>query len=268
MAATGIPLQGVRGGLVLTRAALVHVVRAGLSYGEIGRTHVQVSRICVQGWQNRYCKTSAIKYNYLRSVKSDWHEVLSELFDGATALRSKDLERRGLPRTRISEAVDAGELERIGRGLYTFQGAEQSEYHSLVQVTRLVPHAAICLLSALRFHDLTSQNPHEVWIAIDPKDRKPSLEYPSVKVVRYGAERFGIGLEEHEVEGTTLRVYSVARTVVDLFRYRNKVGLDVALESLREGWREGKFTLAEINRIAGLCRMRNVMKPYLESLTT
>ena len=114
--------------------------------------------------------------------------------------------------------VDAGELERIGRGLYTFQGAEQSEHHSLVQVTRLVFHAAICLLSALRFHDLTSQNPHEVWIAIDPKDRKPSLDYPSVKVVRYGAERFGIGLEEHEVERAMLRVYSVARTVVDLFR--------------------------------------------------
>jgi predicted transcriptional regulator of viral defense system len=162
--------------------------------------------------------------------------------------------------------MDVGALNRVGRGLYALPGAEPSEHNSLVQVVKRVPHSAICLLSALRFHDLTSQNPHEVWIAIGPKDRKPTLEYPSIKVVRYGAERFGIGLEEHEVEGTTLRVYSVARTVVDLFRYRNKVGLDVALEALKEGWKEGKFSLAEINRIAGICRMRNVMKPYLESL--
>jgi predicted transcriptional regulator of viral defense system len=201
-------------------------------------------------------------------VKRDWHEALNELFDGETVLRSKDLEQRGLSRTRIREAMDAGELERIGRGLYTLPGAELSEHHSLVQVAKYVPHSAICLLSALRFHDLTSQNPHEVWIAIGPKDRKPTIEYPSIKVVRYGDERFEIGLENHQLEGSLVQVYSVARTVVDLFSYRNKVGLDVALEALREGWKSRRFTLAEINRIAGLCRMRTVMKPYLESLTT
>ena len=189
-------------------------------------------------------------YNYRRSLKSIWHEALGELFGGATVLRSRDLEQRGLSRSRISEAMASGELERIGRGLYSFRGAEQSEHHSLVQVARRVPHAAICLLSALRFHELTSQNPHEVWIAIDPSDRKPELEHPALKVVRYGSARFGIGLEEHDVEGAKLRVYSVARTVVDLFRYRNKVGLDVALETLRDGWESRKFTLAEVNRIA------------------
>jgi predicted transcriptional regulator of viral defense system len=201
-------------------------------------------------------------------VKRNWHEVLNELYDGSTVLRSKDLEQRGLARSRIREAMDAGELERIGRGLYALSGSEPSEHHSLVQVAKRVPHAAICLFSALRFHELTSQNPHEVWIAIGPKDRKPKLEYPSLKVVRYGDERFEIGLEDHLVEGTRIRVYSAARTVVDLFSYRNKVGLDVALEALREGWKSRRFTLAEINRIAGLCRMRAVMKPYLESLTT
>lgn len=214
------------------------------------------------------CKTSEYARNCRRFVKRDWQEVLKGLYDGATLLRSKDLEQRGLSRSKIREAMAAGALERIGHGQYSLPGAEQSEHHSLVQVTNRVPHAAICLLSALRFHDLTSQNPHQVWIAIGPKDRKPALEYPSIKVVRYGAERFGLGLEEHPVEGTTLRVYSVARTVVDLFSYRNKIGLDVALESLRDGWRSRKFTLAEINRIAGLCRMRRVMQPYLESLTT
>lgn len=201
-------------------------------------------------------------------MKGEWHKSLEALYDGATVLRSRDLEQRGLTRSQIHAAMEAGVLERVGRGLYALNGAEPSEHHSLVMVASRVPHAAICLLSALRFHDLTSQNPHEVWIAIGPKDRKPSLEQPSVKVVRYGAERFGIGLEEHQVEGTRVRVYSVARTVVDLFSYRNKVGLDVALEALREGWKSRKFTLAEINRIAGLCRMRRVMQPYLESLVS
>lgn len=212
-------------------------------------------------------KTLGSKYNCRRSVKHDWHEILKALYDGATVLRSKDLEQRGLSRSRIREAMNAGELERINRGLYALRGTEASEHHSLVQVAKRVPHAAICLLSALRFHDLTSQNPHEVWIAIGPKDRKPTLEHPPLKVVRYGDERFEIGLEDHQVEGTRVRVYSVARTVVDLFSYRNKVGLDVALEALREGWKSRRFTLAEINRIAGPCRMRTVMKPYLESLT-
>lgn len=224
-------------------------------------------RPCLRQLPKYSCKTSAFIYNCRRSVKRDWHEVLKELYDGATVLRSKDLEQRGLARSRIHEAMDVGELERIGRGLYALRGVEPSEHHSLVQVMKRVPHAAICLLSALRFHELTSQNPHEVWIAIGPKDRKPTLEYPPLKVVRYGDERFEIGLEDHLVEGTRIRVYSAARTVVDLFSYRNKVGLDVALEALREGWKSSRFTLAEINRIAGLCRMRAVMKPYLESLT-
>lgn len=220
------------------------------------------------GWRNvPCCKTSANVCDYLRFVETDWQQTLKEQFDGATVLRSKDLESRGVSRSRIREAVESGALERVGRGLYALKGADFSEHHSLVQAVRRVPKAAICLLSALRFHDLTSQNPHEVWIAIGPKDRLPQVDQPPLQVVRFGAGHFDLGLETHEVEGARLRVYSVARTVVDLFRYRNKIGLDVALEALREGWRERRFTLAEINRIAGGCRMARVMKPYLESLT-
>jgi predicted transcriptional regulator of viral defense system len=205
-------------------------------------------------------------HHCLRFVKTDWQKTLSEVFDGATVLRSKDLESRGLARSSIRVAASAGALDRVGRGLYALRGAEVSEHHSLVQVARRVPKAAICLLSALRFHDLTSQNPHEVWIAIGPKDRMPQVDHPPVRVVRFGAGHFTVGLEAHEVEGTRLQVYSVARTLVDLFRYRHKIGIDVALEALKEAWREQRFTLPEINRIAGRCRMSKVMKPYLESL--
>ena len=136
----------------------------------------------------------------------------------------------------------------------------------MVQATRRVPGGAVCLLSALRFHDLTSQNPHEVWLAIGPKDRLPAPGNPPIKIVRFGDGHFHLGLESHEVEGSRIKVYSVARTVVDLFRYRNKIGIDVALEALKEGWRERRFTLKEINAIATRCRMTRVMKPYLESL--
>ena len=191
---------------------------------------------------------------------------LETLFGDATVLRSKDLEARGLARPQIGAAVSEGALERVGRGLYLRTGAEVSEHHSLVLVARQVPEAAVCLLSALRFHDLTSQNPHEVWIAIGPKDRRPAAGPVPLRVVRFGGAHFTLGLEEHEVEGARLRVYSVARTVVDLFRYRRKLGVDVAIEALREGWRHRRFTPGEIGRYAKACRMSTVMKPYLEAL--
>lgn len=201
-----------------------------------------------------------------RYVSERWSDRLKVLFQGATVLRSKDLEERGLSRTQMKVAVDAGHLERVGRGLYSLPGAELTEHHSLVQAARRVPTGVICLLSALRFHDLTSQNPHEVWLAIGPKDRLPAPGSPPIKIVRFGEGQFQLGLETHGIEGAKLKVYSVARTVVDLFRYRNKIGIDVSLEALHEGWRERRFTLKEINDIAARCRMARVMKPYLESL--
>lgn len=213
------------------------------------------------------CKMSVFVDHVRRNVSEPRSERLRALFQGATVLRSKDLEERGLARSRIREAVNAGALERIGRGLYGLPGAAFTEHHSLVQATRRVPGGAVCLLSALRFHDLTSQSPHEVWLAIGPKDRMPAAGNPPLKIVRFGQEHFQLGLETHKVEGVEIRVYSVARTVVDLFRYRNKIGLDVALEALKEGWRERRFSLAQVNDIASRCRMARVLKPYLEALT-
>lgn len=209
---------------------------------------------------------SVIVVIYRRYVRKLLADGLEEMFQGATVLRSRDLEKRGMSRTRMCEAVAVGALDRVGRGLYALPGAELTEHHSMVQASRRVPGGAICLLSALRFHDLTSQNPHEVWLAIGSKQRLPTSGNPPIKIVRFGIENFQLGLEVHEIEGTMLKVYSLARTVVDLFRYRNKIGIDVALEALKEGWQERRFTLIEINHIAARCRMAHVMKPYLESL--
>jgi predicted transcriptional regulator of viral defense system len=172
----------------------------------------------------------------------------------------------GFTRVQIRQAVEHGLIERVARGLYTTKSANTSENNSLAQVSKLTPNARICLLSALKFHNLTSQNPHEVWIAIGRKDRKPAYATPPIRVVRFSGDAYDQGLEDHIIEGVTVHVYSVAKTVVDLFRYRNKIGIDVAIEALREGWRERRFTLAEINRIAERCRIKSVMTPFLESV--
>lgn len=193
-------------------------------------------------------------------------EHLTAAFHSVSSLRSSELEKMGFTRVQIRQAVEDGLIERVARGLYTTKSANTSEHHSLAQVSKLTPHARICLLSALKFHNLTSQNPHEVWIAIGRKDRKPAYATPPLRVVRFSGNAYHEGLETHTIEGVSIPVYSVAKTVVDLFRYRNKTGIDIAIEALHEGWRERRFTIAEINRLAGRCRIKSVMTPYLESL--
>ena len=191
---------------------------------------------------------------------------LHDSFGQTSALGVRDLVNRGFPRWQILYAAKTGRLERVARGLYALPESEPSEAHALVVVAYRAPHASICLLSALRFHQLTTAMPHEVWIAVKKDARKPAIVYPTVRVVRFGAENFDLGLEVHHLEGVPVRVYSVARTVVDLFRYRNKVGLDVALEALREGWKDRRFSMAEVESIAGRLRMTKVMRPYLQSI--
>src|SRR5207302_4567454 len=141
-----------------------------------------------------------------------------------------------------------------------------TEHHSLAEVCKRVPHGVICLLSALRFHGLTTQSPFEVWLAIDRKARFPRVEHPTLRIVRFSSQALSEGVEEHDVEGVPVRVTTPARTVVDCFAYRNKVGLDVALEALRDCWRQKKASVDEITRAAENRRMLNVMRPYLEAI--
>jgi predicted transcriptional regulator of viral defense system len=126
----------------------------------------------------------------------------------------------------------------------------------------------ICLLSALRFHGIGTQLPSQVWIAIDRRARQPALSYPPLKVVRFTGAALSEGVRQHRLEGQTVRVYGVAKTLADCFKYRNKIGLDVALEALRAAWRARRFSMDELDHFAGICRVRRVMKPYLESLAS
>ena len=160
-----------------------------------------------------------------------------------------------------------GLLERPGRGIYVAAGRKPTPNHSLAETAKRVPHGVVCLLSALQFHELTSQAPFEVWLAIGAKARRPKVDYPPLRIVRFSGAALEQGIVPHPFEGVTVNVYSPAKTVADCFKYRNKLGLDVALEALRDCWKKRRATMDELWQVARICRVANVMRPYLESLT-
>jgi len=173
---------------------------------------------------------------------------------------------RGIHSQELTRLVAEGVIERVARGQYRRAGRPITEHHALAVVARAVPRGVICLVSALGFHGIGTQLPSEVWVAIDRRARAPALEYPPLRVVRFSGPAFSDGVETHRIEGDAVRVYGVAKTLADLFKYRNRVGLEVALEALREAWRTRRFTMAEIERFARVCRVERVMRPYLEAL--
>ena len=180
-------------------------------------------------------------------------------------VRSRDLEARGTPRGAIRRLVDQGRLLRLGRGIYAPADFSPTEHHGLAVAAAKVPSAVVCLLSALQFHRLTTQAPFEVWLAIAGKARKPRLADLPVRVMRFSKRALTEGVELHPIEGVPVRVTSVARTVADCFKYRNKIGLDVALEALRE-YRRVRRSIDDLVRAARIVRVANVMRPYLEAL--
>ncbi len=181
-------------------------------------------------------------------------------------IRPRDLVAKGLPKDYLNQLAQQGVLEKIGRGLYQWPDREINGHQSLIEVAKLAPKGVITLLSALSFHELTSQNPFEVWLAIDRKARRPKIEYPPIRFVTMSQEGLSQGVELHQLDGIEVKVFCAAKTVADCFKYRNKLGLDVALEALKEGWKVRKFTMDELLKYAKVCRVANVMQPYMESL--
>lgn len=182
---------------------------------------------------------------------------------GVTA---RELAEAGIHRQVLSRLVAEGEIERVARGLYRRPEQPISEHHGLAIAAAAVPHGVVCLLSALQYHGIGTQLPSEVWMAIDRRARRPALRYPPLRIVRYSGTALTTGVERHTVEGRTVKVYTVAKTLADCFKYRNKIGLDVALEALREAWRERRFTMDQLDRYAAICRVQRVMRPYLEAI--
>jgi predicted transcriptional regulator of viral defense system len=192
-------------------------------------------------------------------------ERILELATHHPLVSPRDVEARGIARQSLLRLYRQGILVRAARGVYALAESPPTEHHSLAVAAKRVSRGVICLLSALRFHGLTTQDPHEVWIAIDFKARKPSVGSPALRVVRFSGRALVEGIEEHEIEGVRVRVYSVPKTVADCFKYRHKIGTDVAIEALRDALRARKATIDDIHRYAKVCRVANVMRPYLES---
>lgn len=182
-------------------------------------------------------------------------------------LRSRDLAELGLPTVALTRLVRLGLLVRVARGLYALPHRHVSEHGSLAEVARMHPQSIVCLLSALRVHNLTTQAPFQVWLAIPNKARAPKLDYPPLRIVRLSGAALIEGIEGRRIDGVNVRVTNVPRTVVDCFKFRNKIGLDVALETLRESVRSRRVSMDELWRYAVLFRVANVMRPYMESLT-
>jgi predicted transcriptional regulator of viral defense system len=181
-------------------------------------------------------------------------------------VRPRDIEAIGLPREYLVRLHRQGKLNRPGRGIYTLPDAAVTERHSYAEVAKRLPEAVICLLSALTFHQITTQSPASVWIALGKGARTPVLTSPSLRIVRLSGPSLTEGIEKHRVEGVPIRVYSAAKTVADCFKFRNKIGLDVAIEALKDSLRQKKANISEIYRYAKICRVSNVMRPYMEAL--
>lgn len=181
-------------------------------------------------------------------------------------VRPAQMEAHGIPRSRLYRLVRKGLIERQARGIYTASDHHVTAEHTLATVAKQVPGGVFCLLTALRFHELTTQAPAEVWIALAEKARKPRLDHPRLRVTRFSGPALTEGIEMHPVEGVEVRLYSAAKTVADCFKYRNKVGIDVAVEALRDFSRRHRGGATELARYARICRVSRVMQPYLDAI--
>lgn len=197
---------------------------------------------------------------------SKQEQAVLELVIQKGVLRPRDLAEAGYPRSTLSRLIKKGILQRVARGLYRTVDSEVTEHHTLVEVAKAYPKAVVCLLSALLFHDLTTQLPRKTWLAVENKSWAPKQGPTRLEIVWLRGRAFSEGVETHEVGGVPVRVYDPAKTVADCFKFRNRIGTDVAVEALRETLREKRATPAEIMRYAQICRVESVIRPYLEAL--
>jgi predicted transcriptional regulator of viral defense system len=179
---------------------------------------------------------------------------------------ARAVSRAGVHTQELTRLVADGTLERVGPGRYRLASAEITEHHGLVLAATAALEGVICMLSALGFHGIGTQLPAEVWLAIERGRRPPKVANLRLRIVRLSGPAFHEGIEVHEIEQQRVRVYGVAKTLADLFKARNRVGLDVAVEALREAWRDRRFTMADLDRAARVCRVERVMRPYVEGV--
>jgi predicted transcriptional regulator of viral defense system len=191
-------------------------------------------------------------------------EQILQLATQRRMLRAADVREHGWSPQLLLSLHQAGKLQRVSRGLYSLPNTEISEHQVLMEVCQRVPKAVVCLLSALHFHEVGTQIPHEVWIALPEGRQAPTLDYPPLRIARLRGTAYTEGIQTVIAHGAPIRVYGVAKTVTDCFKFRNKIGLDVAIEALKDAWRGRKVTIAELTHFARINRVENIMRPYLE----
>ncbi len=200
---------------------------------------------------------------HMRRNSAKREEVL-QLAREMGVLRVSDLTSRGIHPEYLRRLHQQGLLIRTGRGLYVAADTDVSEHHALVHAAKWIPHGVGCLLTALQFYGIGTQAPHEIWMALDRRAAHPRIDYPPLRIMRFSGKALTEGIEEHQVEGIMVKVYNPAKTVADCFKYRNKIGLDVALEALRDCRSQRKCTNDDLWQYAKVCRVARVVKPYLE----
>jgi predicted transcriptional regulator of viral defense system len=199
-------------------------------------------------------------------MKKPIYTQILDLIEAKQVIRPKDLSALGIPGQYLSQMAKAGLIEKIDRGLYASPNRELNENVQLIEITQKVPNAVICLLSVLRFHELTTQAPFETWIAIDRKARRPEIQYPPTRIVTFSSACLSEGIEVHEINGVNVKMFSIEKTIADCFKYRNKIGIDVAVEALKEAINEDKITLNDLWHYSKICRVGNIIRPYVEAL--
>jgi len=183
--------------------------------------------------------------------------------DGGTLLRVRS---SSIHRVGIRKLTRKGELIQVSRGIYRIAEAPLESHEDLALVALRKPEAVVCLLSALRFHELTTESPGSVWIAVESHSRPPQIETLQLRVHYFSGPAFRNGVEIHTIAGVAVRIYSVAKTVADCFKFRNQIGTKTAVEALREAWKKRMVTTADLYRFARVCRVMNIMRPYLEGI--
>lgn len=193
-------------------------------------------------------------------------ETACALLGEKRLVRMREFRDAGVGAETVARLVRDGAVERIARGLYQLSDATPDPRHNLAEASALVPKGVICLTSALQFHELTLQMPSALWMAIDRSGWKPIVRYPPIRFVRFGTTSMSEGVERHEIDGVAVPIFGPSKTIVDCFRYRNKIGLDIALESLREGLRAKRVTPDQLWKFARSARVWTVMRPYVEAM--
>jgi len=201
--------------------------------------------------------------SYIMKNKTHAERVL-ELASRKEIIRLCELEKIGIPRVVLTRLIRSGQLEKIARGLYCVPNKPVTENSNLITIAIKIPQAIFCLLTALQIHEITTQLPRQIWIAMPRGSHVPKLDYPPIKMIQCAANIYSIGVETIEYDNQIIRVYSPAKTVVDCFKYRNTIGLDVAIEALKEVRAQKKATADELWHFAKISRVTNVIRPYLE----